>query len=533
MTIKSLRFSRISLAVLAAYGLLDSTHSGDDHMSKLVDTAHLRGHSKFVAVTVALIALMLAGSAVNGAVGPNLVKDINTSGDSDPESFAKLGSLVLFRAADSSHGQELFRTNGTNAGTKLVKDINPSGDSDPSGFRKLGSFLYFAADDGSHGRELWRTDGTAAGTRMVKDINTNGAHGSEPEEMTLVGGVLLFYASDAAHGREIWRTGGTAKTTKLLKDINPSGDSDNCCFDMLGGVALFSAFNGSDYDLWRTTGTTASTTIVQGLGDSPTGREIVVGSRFFFSIADVSTDHLWVSDGTAAHTDEIAELEEVNYVAALGSGLFFEGNDGDSGREPWFSDGTTLGTNRLADVMPGSGGAGARPWTDGSVNGLIFFQSDDGTHGSELWKTNGTPAGTRIVEDINPVGDSSDGADFREVIGNKLYFIADDGTHGFEPWITDGTANGTRLLKDIVSGGGTSDSSDGEVINGVLYFTAVRSTTGREIWRTNGTPIGTKRLADINPGPPGSGPELAATGGTLWIGADDGTHGKELFKFVP
>jgi ELWxxDGT repeat protein len=167
------------------------------------------------------------------------------------------------------------------------------------------------------------------------------------------------------------------------------------------------------------------------------------------------------------------------------------------------------------------------------VNGLIFFESNDGTHGSELWKTNGTPAGTSMVEDINPSGDSGDGSDFREVLGNKLYFIADDGTHGFEPWITDGTANGTRLLKDIVSGGGTSDSSDGEVISGVLYFTSVATATGQELWRTNGTPTGTKRVADIRPGPQGSSPDLTAIGGTLWMSANDGTHGLELFKYVP
>ena len=46
-----------------------------------------------------------------------------------------------------------------------------------------------------HGVELWRSDGTAAGTTLVKDIDP-GTGNSHPSNMVVIGDRVFFVASD-------------------------------------------------------------------------------------------------------------------------------------------------------------------------------------------------------------------------------------------------------------------------------------------------------------------------------------------------
>jgi ELWxxDGT repeat protein len=97
------------------------------------------------------------------------VKDIQPgAASSEPENLIAVDGMVLFAATDGVSGIELWRSDGTEAGTLLLKDINPgAADSFPAGFFNWNGTVYFSADDRLAGRELWKTDGTAAGTVRV------------------------------------------------------------------------------------------------------------------------------------------------------------------------------------------------------------------------------------------------------------------------------------------------------------------------------------------------------------------------------
>ena len=105
---------------------------------------------------------------------------------------------LFFQAHDAATGLELYRTDGTAAGTIMLKDINPGAASSirgPSGVI-MGNQLIFSADNGTNGTELWRSDGTSAGTVMIKDINPGPEHSIHFDGSYRVYNDLFYFVSD-------------------------------------------------------------------------------------------------------------------------------------------------------------------------------------------------------------------------------------------------------------------------------------------------------------------------------------------------
>ncbi|MCA8954276.1 MAG: hypothetical protein KDE27_32510, partial [Planctomycetes bacterium] len=117
--------------------------------------------------------------SATGAGAAPLPQLVAGPGSADPTHLTPAGlGIAVFRATTPANGTELWASDGTVGGTGIVADIRPG----TRGSRVLGlaptvalfagnSFgAMFAADDGSTGLELWRTNGTPAGTTLAANI---------------------------------------------------------------------------------------------------------------------------------------------------------------------------------------------------------------------------------------------------------------------------------------------------------------------------------------------------------------------------
>lgn len=471
-------------------------------------------------------------------VGTHLLADLNPgTGSSHVAQLARVGNLAYFSATTAATGFELWVTDGTLGGTRMVRDINPGlGSSNPGSYASVGSTVYFRAATSANGSELWKTDGTAGGTVMVADIFP-GTQSSVPTLLTEFNGELYFVATGPNIGSELYKSDGTAAGTVLVKDINSGGNgSEPNQFTVVGNTLFFTALTNVGRELWKTDGTEAGTVlvmdIVTGTGSStPTDLVALNDILYFRAATSAAGSELWRSDGTAAGTMMVKDIYPGTLGGTSGSltvfngKLYFVGTVNQFGSELWTSDGTADGTVMLLDINPLS--LSSTPSNFRVANGLLFFTAASPL-GVELWRTDGTALGTTLTRDIRLGGASSFPGQLT-VVGNEIVFTSDDG-RGRTLWRSDGTAGGTVPIADTLTGSSSSNPVNLANINGRLMFAASTADSGTELWVSEGTRLSTRLVADISSGAASSNPNHFTWNGDQFVfAATNFTTGNELY----
>ncbi|TWT37656.1 Peptidyl-prolyl cis-trans isomerase A precursor [Posidoniimonas corsicana] len=312
--------------------------------------------------------------------------------NSNPGLFTELNGELYFVAGNDEVGAELWKSDGTEAGTVVVKDIRPG---EAGAFVNLdtmvstGGLLFFTANDGVNGSELWKSDGTAEGTVLVKDVRPGaaGQHGSGQLQnytsLTAVDGKVYFAGNDGVNGRELWVSDGTEAGTRMVADISPGDDADGnvnnsypAYMQSVDGVLYFSAFSvASGRELWKTDGTTEGTVLVEdrihGEKGSYPNELADINGTLFYSSEENNARELWmVAPEDDFHLTIVVDSEFVDIPAMIGVAS-------DGGLQPVYT------------------------WDD---SGQVLFDSESGlTLGDffDTWRTNAGRAGNNSDAALN------------------------------------------------------------------------------------------------------------------------------------
>ncbi len=213
-----------------------------------------------------------SGTVLVRDIDPGLSSGVSKPADSTSFSspdFTNVNGTLFFQATDGVHGRELWRSDGTSSGTYMVRDIEPNNagqypGSYPGELTNVNGTLFFVAFDGTHGDTLWRSDGTEAGTLLVKD-NISGSN-SYPLYLTNVNGTIFF--ADGGNSRfaraSLWRSDGTAAGTTL---VGANGDYPGDLVNV-NGTLFFTTGNPfqGPYQLWESNGSSAGTSAFGNVG---------------------------------------------------------------------------------------------------------------------------------------------------------------------------------------------------------------------------------------------------------------------------
>jgi ELWxxDGT repeat protein len=375
--------------------------------------------------------------------GTVLVDDLAPgAADSDPAYFTSAQHGVVFMTDTRTAGGSVSLTGGiwsttamgTGGHTGTTTLLAEGEDVVSLDAESLGGVALLATSDFGSNPQLWRSDGTVAGTVQVKQ------HLTLPDQLSPIGRVALFV--DAQN--PLWRTDGTPGGTRKVRRWGGNNFGSTFLLDLtvVGRRVFFRVFSDNQVgeELWVSDGTRHGTRVVRdlrpGRASSSPRRLTADGDHLLFIANDgVHDRQLWRADEKGRRTVRLTNLPAARIGAPVhcGNAVYFAATD-HRGRELWARSGHPAELRRVVDLVPGPGDSGPRSLT--CLGSTLVFTADDGEHGRELWTLAG-PRMRPVLHDLSLQGSSRPGV--LTEAGSDVYFVASDGVHGREPWILHGS----------------------------------------------------------------------------------------------
>ncbi|HXE54212.1 MAG TPA: hypothetical protein VN541_14410, partial [Tepidisphaeraceae bacterium] len=154
------------------------------------------------------------------SAGTHLVTQINpatlSSNPAPTTDSIDINGIEYFFVRNGNSGPELWKTDGTQS--TLIASIPGAGYD--TQMKDVNGLLYFVAP-GTLNYDLWRSDGTPAGTRQVSDVRiTNGYGNANPGSLTVFNGNLYFFGRQPNSSTiQIYRTDGVTGQTSAIEPV--------------------------------------------------------------------------------------------------------------------------------------------------------------------------------------------------------------------------------------------------------------------------------------------------------------------------
>lgn len=344
-------------------------------------------------------------------------------------------------------------------------------------------YTYFFADDDVHGRELWRSDGTPAGTTLFADLtpgdaSSDTAFGTGPNEMAATGNRLYFLTGSFPY--TLWYTDGTAAPRAASTSVPyfRSGIITQPDGVYLLNLAFVYGMRDSETTLRLLDGD-------DGINSLNVDGATLRGSLYFGASASGQDFELWRLDLTGGPAQRVADIRsgsagsEPRAVTATSTHVYFVADDGYHGRELWVSDGTAAGTRRLTDLATGTRSAALSNLV-AVGNQLYYAATRQGASRATLWRTTGSTP--------QPVGDlGQSGTGTVQPFADRA--VVSQGSH---LWAVRPGNRGLERLSTLFRLAGAPN------LGGDLYFRSYQTTTARSsLYRSGGAAASTVAVVTL------------------------------------